>query len=227
MKKRIPLILLVLICVISCKIDSDYNLAGGNINNQVNFGQQVAVPLGNFTKLKITSLLSEEAAQYFTLDESEDYITFDSQGESLTNFEFGRIEIAGLSLVDLEKTHIPKIKFELDVENSLPFDFSVICKIVDSLGVPVEGISSIIDADIDKCSDGDPSITRALINLSLTSDLEGVAFDGIVLSLFVMQMPTTPITMKAESGLALKNVVLYLPEGINFKVKKRKHHGNG
>ena len=223
MKTRYTLLVLAFLSIsaVYCKIDKDYDLRSNNINYEINAGQQVEVPIGNFSTIKIKDLLSKSAEEYFVF-EDEEKCSFDPDGQELTDFDFGLIKISGLSFINLEKTHIPNIRFYMDIKNTLPFEFDVKCHIIDTHGEPVAGVTPIIDAHISPGSDENPVSSPAILNILSSKELRGISFDGIRFNLTVREMPYSKVTMKRGCGIAIKSVRLQLPDGINFKVKKKK-----
>lgn len=221
MKRTLILLLMVPLFLGSCHIEKDYDLKSKNIDYEINAGQQIVVPIGSFPTIKIKDLISKPAEEYFDFSD-EEYCTFVPDGEALTDFYFGQIEIAGLAFIHLEKAHIPNIRFFMDVKSTLPFEFDVTCNVIDTLGMPVEGVSPMIEAHVYGGSEENPSYSSATLNILSSKELRGVAFDGIRFDLTVKKMPSETVSVKRGCGLAIKNVRLQLPDGINFKIKKNK-----
>ena len=206
----------------SCHVDKEYSLKRDNINYEINAGQQIVVPIGSFSTIKIKDMLNKEAEKYFNFEDDEDYCFYQPEGKTLTNFQFGRFEIAGLEFIHLDKAHIPHIRFYMDIRNALPFTFDVTCSVIDTLGNPVKGVIPVINAHIEEGSEEIPSFTPATLDIMSSKELKGVAFDGIRFDLKVAKMPSSDLTINRSCGLAIKNVRIQLPEGLNFKIRKNK-----
>ena len=203
---------------ISCHVEKDYNLK--EVNYEINTGQQLLVPIGSFPTIKIGDLLSKTAKNYFNENEEGNFL-YDSDGETLTDFELGHYEIHGLSFF-VSRVHftLPHIKFHIRVKNTLPFAFDISSHVLDENHNPVQGITAIVDAQIPAGTDSEPGYGDAVINISSNLNQEGIGFDGFNIILKVKQMPSSVTEVNSGAGLALKDVRLQLPEGITFNVKK-------
>ena len=217
-----PSIVLLLCLAASCSVDKDYDLRDKNMDYKINAGSQVAVPIGSFTTIRINALLTQEAREYFQKDENDDFI-YDPQGKVLKDFELGHYELHGLELIDLGHFGIPVIKFYITFRNSLPFDFEMSSHVIDSLGNPIPNVTAILDkvelpAATEEFGDG---IAYGILTITPEQTMSGIGFDGFNIILKVKSMPTHSIFLDKHLGLALKDVKIQLPQGINFKIKKK------
>ncbi|MBP5391354.1 MAG: hypothetical protein J6Y40_04655 [Bacteroidales bacterium] len=217
-----PSIVLLLCLAASCSVDKDYDLRDKNMDYKINAGSQVAVPIGSFTTIRINALLTQEAREYFQKDENDDFI-YDPQGKVLKDFELGHYELHGLELIDLGHFGIPVIKFYITFRNSLPFDFEMSSHVIDSLGNPIPNVTAILDkvelpAATEEIGDG---IAYGILTITPEQTMSGIGFDGFNIILKVKSMPTHSIFLDKHLGLALKDVKIQLPQGINFKIKKK------
>ena len=217
-----PSIVLLLCLAASCSVDKDYDLRDKNMDYKINAGSQVAVPIGSFTTIRINALLTQEAREYFQKDENDDFI-YDPQGKVLKDFELGHYEVHGLELIDLGHFGIPVIKFYITFRNSLPFDFEMSSHVIDSLGNPIPNVTAILDkvelpAATEEFGDG---IAYGILTITPEQTMSGIGFDGFNIILKVKSMPTHSIFLDKHLGLALKDVKIQLPQGINFKIKKK------
>ena len=203
----------------SCKVDKDYSLKDKNMDYKINAGSQVIVPIGNFSRIRINSLLTEDAREYFIKDEDSNFV-YDPAGEILTNFELGHYELHGLSFVDLSDFGVPAIKFFITFNNTLPFDFELSCYVIDSLRNKIPNVAAILDdITVPSGSEESPGLATGIVRIE-PGQTSGFGFDGICIKLLVRKMPETSFLIDKHRGLALKNVKLQLPQGINFRVRK-------
>lgn len=220
---KFPAFVLMMLCLAaSCSVDKDYDLRDKNMDYKINAGSQVAVPIGSFTTIRINALLTQEAREYFQKDENDDFI-YDPQGKVLKDFELGHYELHGLELIDLGHFGIPVIKFYITFRNSLPFDFEMSSHVIDSLGNPIPNVTAILDkvelpAATEEFGDG---IAYGILTITPEQTMSGIGFDGFNIILKVKSMPTHSIFLDKHLGLALKDVKIQLPQGINFKIKKK------
>ena len=218
-----PVIAPILLCLVaSCSVDKDYDLRDKNMDYKINAGSQVAVPIGSFTTIRINSLLTQEAREYFQKDENDDFI-YDPQGKVLKDFELGHYELHGLELIDLGYFGIPVIKFYITFHNSLPFDFEMSSHVIDSLGNPIPNVTAILDkVDLPAASEeyGD-GIAYGILTITPEQTMSGIGFDGFNIILKAKSMPTQSMFIDKHLGLGLKDVKIQLPQGINFKIKKK------
>ena len=218
--KTVLLTVATLLIISSCSIDNDYNLKK-ELDTKINVGQQILLPIGDYPTIKIGGLLSKDASDVFVKNEEGDYVT-NTGGVVLKNFVFGHYELSGLSIINLKDFGIPEIKFYIDLKNTLPFAYSVTAFVIDSLGNRIESVVAIIDATLPKGSSEAPSFTSSILTISPNMTEEGLGFDGFKIELKALEIPATPITIPHGNGLALKNVRVQLPEGINLTIKKKK-----
>ncbi len=223
MRKIICFLFTIIVVAIysACTIDKHYDLRSKNIDYQINAGQQIVVPIGNFSTIKIGSLLSNHTKALFSKDEEGNYI-YDPAGTVLYDLELGNYNLLGLSFIDLKNTHVPHLKFFMTLKNTMPFDMNISCKFVDTLGAPIEGITGILDADIPAGTEEYPGLVETTLNISSKENLLGGGFNGLVLVMTVGEMPTSKTMVAKGCGLAVKNVKIQLPDGINFRIKKNK-----
>ncbi len=215
------LVPLLLCLLVSCSVDKDYDIKDKNIDYKINAGSQVAVPIGSFTTLRINGLLTQEAREYFQKDENDDFI-YDPQGKVLTDFNLGHYELHGLEFIDLGSFGIPEIKFYITFQNTLPFEFDLSSHVLDTLGNPVPDIPAILDnVTLKPGSAENPSNTDGILVISPKQTQSGLGFDGFDILLKVRTMPTSSMFIDKHLGLALKNVRIQLPQGINFRIKKK------
>lgn len=218
-----PLSVLLLAFLSSaCSIDKDYDLKDSNIDYKINAGSQVALPIGSFTTLRINSLLTQEARQYFKKDDDSNFV-YDPAGKVLTNFELGHYELHGLELIDLGAFGIPEIKFYITFKNTLPFDFVLSSHVIDTLGNQIPDVDAIIDTvELPAGTDeNDPGIAYGTLTITPRQTQSGVGFDGFNIILKVKSMPTHTLFLDKHLGVALKDVKIQLPQGINFRIKKK------
>lgn len=216
-KVLIPLLLCLLV---SCSIDKDYDLKDENIDYEINAGSQVAVPIGSFTTLRINSLLSEHARQYFTKDDDSNFV-YDPMGQVLTNFELGHYELHGLEFINLGDFGIPEIKFYIVFHNTLPFEFDLSSHVLDTLGNQIPDVVSVLEnVTLAPGTAESPSTAEGILVISPKQTQSGLGFDGFDIILKVKSMPTSSMFIDKHLGLALKNVRIQLPQGINFRIKK-------
>jgi len=221
MKKLfIPFILLITLITASCSVDKDYDLRSKNINYQINAGKQILVPIGSFPTIRVGDLLSKDAKEYFSKNEEGEWV-FDPQSKVLKNFELGHYELHGLSFVSLSDFGVPEMRFYVTLKNTLPFAFELSSKIVDNNGNNIEGITSIIEATLPAGTADEAGRVDAVINISNNMTQEGIGFDGFNIILTVKEMPSTTVKVNHNLGISLKDVRLQLPEGINFRIKKK------
>ncbi|MBO7562618.1 MAG: hypothetical protein J6X91_00405 [Bacteroidales bacterium] len=220
---KFPAFVLMMLCLAaSCSVDKDYDLRDKNMDYKINAGSQVAVPVGSFTTIRVNALLTQEAREYFQKDENDDFI-YDPQGKVLKDFELGHYEVHGLELIDLGHFGIPVIKFYITFRNSLPFDFEMSSHVIDSLGNPIPNVTAILDkvelpAATEEYGDG---IAYGVLTITPEQTMSGIGFDGFNIILKVKSMPTHSIFIDKHLGIALKDVKIQLPQGINFKIKKK------
>lgn len=217
-----PLLILFTLCMsTACHVDKDYDLRSDNIDYKINAGSQVAVPIGSFTTLRINSLLTQEAREYFTKDEDNNFI-YDPKGKHLTNFELGHYELHGLELIDLGHFGIPEIKFYITFYNTLPFEFDLSSHVIDTLGNPIPDVVAILDnVHLEAGTEENPATADGILVISPKQTMSGIGFDGFNITLKVNVMPAATMFIDKHLGLALKNVKIQLPKGINFRIKKK------
>lgn len=207
----------------SCSVDKSYDL-NKKFDNSINVGKQVLVPIGNYPTIRIGDLLSKKAKEeVFIKDLEGEYYVTNTGGKILKNYEFGHYEVMGLSVINLNDFGIPELKFYLDIQNTLPFDYDLSAFVVDSTGKRIEDIIAIIEASLPKGSEENPSYTPAVLTISSSMTQEGIGFDGFYIVLNAKEIAAEPVKIHHSQGLALKDVKAQLPEGINLKIKKKKN----
>ncbi|MBR5299513.1 MAG: hypothetical protein IKU36_04585 [Bacteroidales bacterium] len=124
-------------------------------------------------------------------------------------------EIPDLDLV-FEDVCVPSIVLEIDVENSIPMDFSAEVQILDENGVYADDISfSIKDNAILKAGTHQ-SPTMNHLTFVLENGRDQIQIHGLVVK-FLAAAPSVEyqgIPLNVNQGLHFKNIVLNLPEGI-------------
>lgn len=221
MKRIAPLlyILPVLFLFLGCSVKKDYDLSK-DLDYTVRTGQQIQVPIGSFSTIRIGDLLSKNAKNYFTKNDDGDYV-FDPKGKVLTNFDFGNYHINGLGFVTLADYTLPSINFYFKIKNTLPFGFELSCKIIDEDGKPIDSFSALIDVDVLPGSEEEPSLTDAVLKVKSNIIRKGIGFDGFRILLTVEKMPASVMTIDHHSGIAIKNLKISFPEGLKFKLNDK------
>ena len=64
-------------------------------------------------------------------------------------------------------------------------------------------------------------IAYGVLTITPEQTMSGIGFDGFNIILKVKSMPTHSIFIDKHLGIALKDVKIQLPQGINFKIKKK------
>lgn len=110
------------------------------------------------------------------------------------------------------------VKASMKVENSIPVDFTISAQAIDSEGNVVNDITLAVNKPIAAGSVASPVVTD--IELTLNSRSGNISFDGLRLDMKA-EAPDDPaklgIALNKNQGLAIKDIVLNLPDGITLK----------
>lgn len=124
-----------------------------------------------------------------------------------------RIDNVGFEFTELS---LSSIRLEMDVESTVPLDFTADASLLDADGRPVEGLDIRIldDAFLKSGTLDSPSVSELAFEVSAANG--DFAFDGIELHLNASAPENDINSLNVNQSLHVKNVVIRLPEGITL-----------
>lgn len=107
------------------------------------------------------------------------------------------------------------ISATLNIENSIPLDFTIAAKALDSYGNVMNDIDITVSKTVAAGSHENPVMTE--VNLSIISRSGAVAFDGLQLSMKANgSSAMAGVALNDNQGFDINDLVITLPEGITI-----------
>ena len=203
---------------------SDYilNLTGKGARNDVIYKQirdidKILSPIPDALKINdLTVFMDQEQLALLEPGKEYDVTGYASVDTPLSFTAESRLDLSlPLDAKLNEGIGIRKAVLKMDVTNSIPLAFSAEVRALDGNGDVIQDVSAKTDVPIAAGTIAAPATTAVTVTLTTGGDLR---FDGLVLHLSAASNAQVSGThLNQAQGLAFKNLVLSLPDGIQLK----------
>ena len=203
---------------------SDYilNLTGKGARNDVIYKQirdidKILSPIPDALKINdLTVFMDQEQLALLEPGKEYDVTGYASVDTPLSFTAESRLDLSlPLDAKLNEGIGIRKAVLKMDVTNSIPLAFSAEVRALDGDGDVIQDVSAKTDVPIAAGTIDAPATTAVTVTLTTGGDLR---FDGLVLHLSAASNAQVSGThLNQAQGLAFKNLVLSLPDGIQLK----------
>ena len=204
------------------KLDYILNLTGKGARNDVIYKQirdidKILSPIPDALKINdLTVFMDQEQLALLEPGKEYDVTGYASVDTPLSFTAESRLDLSlPLDAKLGKRIGIKKAVLKMDVTNSIPLAFSAEVRALDGNGDVIQGISAKTDVPIAAGTIDAPATTAVTVTLTTGGDLR---FDGLVLHLSAASNAQVSGThLNQAQGLAFKNLVLSLPDGIQLK----------
>lgn len=122
---------------------------------------------------------------------------------------------------EFSEVSVPSAQLELEVESTVPLEFSAEAVLLDGYGMRIDGLEvNIIGDSVLKAGTLEsPALSNLILELKVSEET-GLSFDGLELSLNASAPAAGVNVLNVNQGLHVKSIVVRMPDGVSMNVNE-------
>lgn len=194
----------------SCSVDKEYDLIDKEIDNTINVGKGLEIPVGDFKMVSIESMVSESVRKFFKEEGDSFLINWPSSLQ--VPVRFGTYDVHGIGNADTGDIRVKTAEFAMDIINTIPFKFTCTADAIDTDGNVVDNVGVDMEVTVEAGDIQRPSSSPALMKVVLGDGR--INFDGFRINFIITEIPVSGSIVSKEQGVQIVKSSLRFPDGI-------------